>query len=126
MSHELEYHNASSPTRGAIYTEYALPGNSFACTCQIPSHPTPFGGSEIPFSTKKAARVNAARSAMQHLISQDLTEPDGSLKTKKKAKLGTAVRVESNGSGVRKSTTFSQKVNGRFDQQYMQLIELGV
>ena len=59
--------------------------------------------------------MNAARNAIQHLISQGLTDSDGSLKTKKKAKLGTAVKVESNGSGVRKSTTFSQKVNGRFD-----------
>lgn len=64
--------------------------------------------------------------AMQHIIAQGLTEPDGSLKTKKKAKLGTAVKVESNGSGVRKGVTFSQKVNGRFDQQFRHLIELDV
>lgn len=63
---------------------------------------------------------------MQHLIAQGLTEPDGSLKNKKKAKLGTGVKVESNGSGVRKSATFSQKVNGGFDQQCMHLIELGI
>lgn len=113
MKYRIEYHNASSPTKGPVYTEYVLAGNSFACICQIPSHPTHFGDREIAFPSKKAARVNAAREAMQHIIAQGLTEPDGSLKSKKKVKLGTAVKVEGNGSGAKKSTSYSQKVNGK-------------
>ena len=66
------------------------------------------------FTNKKAARTNAAREAMQYIIAQGLTNPDGSLKNnKKKAKLGTAIKVEGTDSGSKKSTTYSQKVNGR-------------
>lgn len=96
-----------------MYTEYALPGTFFACTCQIPSHPTPFGSSQIAFPNKKAARTNAAQEAMQYIIAQGLTDSNGSLKTKKKTKMGTSVKIEDNGSGGLKSMTSSQKVNGR-------------
>ena len=113
MSGETEFHNATSPLKGPVYTEYALPGASFACTCHIPSHPTPFGSSHIGFPNKKTARTNAAQEAMQHIIAQGLTESDGSLKTKKKTKTSTSVKVEGNGSGGLKSITSSQKVNGR-------------
>lgn len=106
----LEYHNSVSPTQGPIYQEYAV-GGSFACTCVIPGHPTPFGGTSTVFPNKKAARVNAAREAMEFLITAGLTEPDGSLKTKKKAKLGAAVRIEKDRLGVKKDTTFAQRVN---------------
>ena len=110
-----EFHNATSPSQGPVYTEYALPGTLFACTCQIPSHPTPFGSSHTAFPNKKAARANAAQEAMQHIISQGLTHSDGSLKTKKKAKVGTAIaiNVEDNASVGLKIMTSSQKVNGR-------------
>ena len=57
--------------------------------------------------------MNAAREAMEFLITAGLTEPDGSLKTKKKAKLGTAVRTEKDRLGVKKDTTFAQRVNGK-------------
>ena len=57
--------------------------------------------------------MNAAKEAMQHLIAQGLTNPDGSLKSKKKTKIGTAIKVEVNNLGTNKSTTYSQRVNGR-------------
>lgn len=106
----LEYHNSISPTQGPIYQEYAV-GASFACTCTIPGHPNPFGSTATVFPSKKAARMNAAREAMKFLITAGLTEPDGSLRTKKKAKLGTAVRIEKDRLGVKKDTTFAQRVN---------------
>ena len=107
-----EYHNSISPNLGPIFQEYAI-GMSFGCTCLIPGHPTPFGSASTPFPSKKAARANAAREAMQFLITAGLLEPDGSPKTKKKPKLGTAVRIEKTGLGVKKNATFAQKVNGK-------------
>lgn len=110
-----EYHSAVSPSQGPVYTEYILPGPTFACTCVIPSTVSSFGSQEIAFRSKKAARLNAAREAMQHLIAQGLTDSDGSLRGKKKAKLGTAIRIEANDLGARKNITYSQKVNGTPD-----------
>ena len=107
-----EYHNAVSPSQGPVYTEYILPGPTFACTCAIPGTATSFGSKEIAFQSKKAARINAAREAMQHLIAQGVRESDGSLKIKKKAKLGTAIKIEANDLGASKNTTYSQRVNG--------------
>ena len=49
---------------------------------------------------------------MQSLIEADLVEPDGSLKIKKKVKLGAAVKIENQGIGVTKNTTYAQRVNG--------------
>lgn len=106
-----EIHNATDPTTGPVYTEYAL-GLSFACTCTIPSHPSPFGSPTLAFSSKKAARANSAREAVLHLKSAGLTNPDGSAKTRKKVTLGTAVRIEGKGMEIQKGTTFAQKVNG--------------
>ena len=111
-----EYHKAISPSEGPLYQEYAI-GMSFGCTCQIPGYPTPFGSASTPFSSKKAARTNAAKEAMKFLITAGLTEPDGSPKPKKKLKLGTAVRIEKGGGlGVKKNATFCQKVNGKLQQ----------
>ena len=110
---ETEFHDATSPSQGPVYNEYILPGPLFACTCHIPSHPTPFGSSHVAFPNKKAARTNAAQEAMKHIIAQGLANSDGSLKAKKKAKISTAVKVEDNGIGQVKSTTSGQKVNGK-------------
>lgn len=107
-----EYHNAISPTQGPMYQDYAV-GSFFACTCVIPGYPTPFGGDTVTFPNKKSARRNAAREAMQFLITAGLTEPDGSLKAKKKkAKLSSAVKIEKDVFAVQKATTYSQRVNG--------------
>lgn len=101
--------------QGPIYTDYGV-GQSFACTCVIPDNSTEFGGKTTTFSSKKAARFNAAREAVQYLIEAGLVESDGSLKVaKKKVKLGTAVKVEKQGLGVKKNTTYAQRVNGTFN-----------
>lgn len=66
-----DYHTASMSR--PIYNEQTLVDSSFACTCTIPARPSsPFGSLLTPFPNKKAARTNAAREAMQFLISQDL------------------------------------------------------
>ncbi|KAL9615405.1 MAG: hypothetical protein Q9167_000234 [Letrouitia subvulpina] len=80
----LEYHNANGPTHhrsdgGAAYIEYAI-GPYFACTCTIPSHPSPFGSTSQPFPSKRAARSNAAKAAVEHLISTGDLNADGSIK----------------------------------------------
>lgn len=66
-----DYHTASMSR--PIYNEQTLVNSSFACTCTIPARPSsPFGSLLTPFPNKKAARTNAAREAMQFLISKDL------------------------------------------------------
>ena len=108
-----EYFAATSPTQGPTYTDYGV-GKLFACTCTIPNSEIVFGGTSNTFPSKKAAHANAAREAFQSLIEAGLVEPDGSLKAKKKAKVGTAVKIENQGIGVRKNTTYAQKANGKY------------
>jgi len=109
----LEYYNATSPNQGPMYTDFGV-GKLFACTCVVPGDSTAYGGTANAFPSKKAARTNAAREAMQTLITAGLVEQDGSLKAKKKVKLGTAVKIEEKGLGVKKNTTYAQRVNGSF------------
>ncbi|KAL8760058.1 MAG: hypothetical protein Q9199_000292 [Rusavskia elegans] len=120
----LEYHNAIDPkhiTPGSIYTVYAL-GLSFACTCTIPSinngssTPLVFGSPTDPFSNKKAARNNAAKAAVQHLISHGEINPDGSCKAKKKVKFsaGPTVKVEAKGIEVKKDASYANRVSSHF------------
>ncbi|KAL9604260.1 MAG: hypothetical protein Q9219_000658 [cf. Caloplaca sp. 3 TL-2023] len=113
----LEYHNATDPTHsssGPIYTEYAL-GLQFACTCTIPSCPSDtFGSSTVAFPNKKAARTNAAKEAIKHLVSIGEVNPDGSPKVRKKVKVGAGgptVRVEANGVEVKRDATYAARVN---------------
>lgn len=122
-AHQLtspEYYNAVDPTHatpGSIYTEYAL-GLSFACTCSIPSTdgssmPLVLGSPSTPFSNKKAARNNAAKAAVQHLISIGELNADGSCKAKKKVKLGggPTVKVEAKGIEVKKDASYANRVS---------------
>ncbi|KAL6713947.1 hypothetical protein ACLMJK_008441 [Lecanora helva] len=107
----LEYHNLSTPNLGPTYHDYAL-GSAYACTCTIPSLPErPFGSLTDAFPSKKAARGNAAKEAVEYLIESGELNEDGSTKGRKKAKLGTAVRVQGRGLVVQKDTTYAQKVN---------------
>lgn len=64
------------------------------------------------FSTKKAARVNAAKQAVEHLISEGELNPDGSTKARKKTGAGTAVRMEGKVLKVSRELSYAQKVNG--------------
>ncbi|MCJ1468621.1 hypothetical protein MMC07_007250 [Pseudocyphellaria aurata] len=95
---------------GPVYTEYAI-GVGFGCTCTIPLYPGSFGSASECFPTKKAARANAAEEAMKYLIQTGLTNPDGSVKSKQKAKLDTVVRVEDRKLEVKRDATYAQKVN---------------
>ncbi|KAL9029446.1 MAG: hypothetical protein Q9196_002321, partial [Gyalolechia fulgens] len=113
----LEYYNAVDPTHasaGPVYTEYAL-GHNFACTCTIPSSPSqPFGSSTEPFPNKKAARANAAKEAVQHLISIGELNADSGAKARKKVKVGAGgptVKVEASGVEVKKNATYAARVN---------------
>lgn len=106
------HYGAISDGSGPVYTEYDL-GGIFACTCTIPSYPDSFGSASASFPTKKAARANAAREAMKYLIDQGLTNPDGTLLSRKKVKLGTAVRVENKKLEVKRDATYAQRVNGK-------------
>lgn len=80
-----------------------------------------FGSSTVPFSTKKAARSNAAQEAVQRLIAEGKLKSDGSTLGNKKAKASTAprlsetaVRIEGTGLEVKKGTSYAQKVEGGF------------
>ena len=108
-----EYHNLSDPNRGLVYNDYAV-GSAYACECIIPSRPDqPFGSKTETFPSKKAARSNCAREAVEHLISEGQLNPDGSTKARKKTKLGAAVRIQDSGIEVKKGTSYVQKVQGK-------------
>lgn len=112
MSLPTAFHDGSAADiSGPLYMEYAI-GGGFACTCTIPSYPDAFGSASEVFPNKKAARANAARLAMNYLIDQGLVNPDGSAKARKKARLGTAVRVQGQQLEVKRDATYAQKVNG--------------
>ena len=113
LTYLVEYHNLIDPNLGPMYHYFAL-GSSYACVCTIPSLPDrPFGSSTTPFPNKKAAHANAAQEAVQHLISEGQLNPDGSTKSRKKVKLGTAVKLERKGLEVQKEASYAQKVNGQ-------------
>ena len=77
------------------------------------------------FSSKKAARVNAAKQAVEHLISEGELNPDGSTKARKKtmvgapvgAAVGAAVRMEGKGLKLKvsRNSSYAQKVNGKLE-----------
>lgn len=96
---------------GANFIEYAL-GSCFACTCTIPRHDAEFGSKTTPFPTKKAARNDAARQAVQYLIAQGLTNPDGTVKMLKKGSPGKVVNADGKALEVKMDATYAQKVNG--------------
>lgn len=78
---------------GANFVEYGL-GSAFACTCTIPGHNgVEFGSKTTGYTSKKAARNEAAKQAVQFLIAKGLTNPDGTVK-KKVTTPGKAVNVE--------------------------------
>ena len=98
-----------------MYEEYVL-GLFFACECTIPSRPNQLFGSKTEmFSTKKAARVNAAKQAVEYLISEGELNPDGSTKARKKIAAGAAVRMEGKGLKVSRDLSYAQKVNGKLE-----------
>ena len=106
-----EYHNVASPTVGPVYSDYAI-GGLFACECSIPGWEYPFGSKENGFTTKKAARSNAAKEAVEYLISECLLNADGTIKTRKKLKVGAAVRVQGKTLNVERSASYSQRITG--------------
>ena len=107
-----EYHNVRSQPEKPVYNDYVV-GSLFACECSVPGRTRPYGGKENGFPNKKAARSNAAKEAVEHLIAQGLLNNDGTLKAKKKMQAGAAVKVEGKALNVEKSATYSQKVTGK-------------
>ncbi|KAM0797845.1 hypothetical protein BDR22DRAFT_823917 [Usnea florida] len=110
----LEYHNSINPQEGPIYHDYSL-GSSYSSTCTIPYRPDQsFGSSAAPFPSKKAAHANSARLAVEFLIAEGQLNPDGSTKARKKAKLGTAVKIQGKGLEVKRESTYIQRVNDAY------------
>ena len=110
----VEYHMAPGSETGGVgpnFIEFAL-GSCFACTCTIPGHDAEFGSSTTPFPAKKAARNEAAKQAVQFLIAQGLTNPDGTVKIRKKGSPGQVVKADGKALGVNMDATYAQKVNG--------------
>ena len=75
--------------------------------------PLVLGSPTTPFSNKKAARNNAAKAAVQHLISIGELNADGNCKAKKKVKLGAGptVKVEAKGIEVKKDASYANRVS---------------
>ena len=97
-----------------MYAHYSL-GSSYSSTCTIPSRPDqPFGSSTALFPSKKTARANAARLAVEHLIDEGVLNPDGHPKARKKFKLGAAVSIKGSGLEVKRGSTYTQKVNDAY------------
>lgn len=97
---------------GPNFIEYAV-GPCFACTCTIPGHEgVEFGSNSKPFPTKKAARNEAAKQAVQFLIDQGLTNLDGTVKIRKKGIPGKVINAEGKALEVNMDATYVQKVNG--------------
>ena len=74
----------------------------------------PFGSSTVPFPSKKAARANAAKLAVEHLIANGELDPNGSPKARKKVKVGAAVQIKGKGLEVKRGSTYTQKVNDAY------------
>lgn len=109
-----EYHQSINPKQGPVYGDYSL-GSSYSSTCTIPGRTDqPFGSSDTPFPSKKAARANSARLAVEYLIAEGQLNLDGSIKARKKVKLGAAVRTQGKGLEVKRGSTYTQKVNDAY------------
>lgn len=119
---------------GPIFTEYSV-GTLFACTCLISLHPTPFGSESVVFTSKKAARMNAAREAMEFLISFGYATSDGKLgpnlkpeksstpAVSKRSKTGTKSGVSVDAIALvlnNIDAPFTQKVNGELSYRFPQ------
>ncbi|EUC45811.1 hypothetical protein COCMIDRAFT_36514 [Bipolaris oryzae ATCC 44560] len=82
----LEYQRATSGPQ-PTYNDYQS-GTQFACLLTLEGHPHPFGTLTSLFSSKKAARQDAARHAVEHfkaLGTWPQDTPIGGIKKKKKA-----------------------------------------
>ena len=66
------------------------------------------------FPSKKGARANAAKEAVEYLVDKGEVNADGTSKGRKKVKIGAAVRVQGEGLKVQRDTSFAQKVTGRY------------
>lgn len=101
-------------TGGPVFFEYTR-GIAFACTCQIPAHPNLFGSESNPvFPSRKAARSNAAKEALQFLIAQGLAPSDASFRKgrSKKAKMDAAAAMAAMEEDA--EATFAKKISGTF------------
>ncbi|KAL9128479.1 MAG: hypothetical protein Q9217_002857 [Psora testacea] len=107
-----EYHNSTyGGAQSPVYNYFSL-GSMFSATCTIPSHPDRiFGSQSTPFMKKKAAQGNAAKGAVELLISEGKLDEDGTVLSRKKNKLGTSIRLVGKTVEVKKHTTYGQRVN---------------
>ncbi|MCJ1476360.1 hypothetical protein MMC13_005026 [Lambiella insularis] len=112
----LEFSNATPTLPGPTFTDYAL-GTGFACECVISQRAVPFGGTDALFGSKKAAKMHAAREAVEFLIQEGHLEQDGNVKRRKKAKLGLGVKGVERGedagvaAGAEGEKSWGQRVN---------------
>lgn len=117
---ETDHHSPTlATTGGPVFLEYTR-GNAFACTCQIPAHPNLFGSESNPvFPSKKAARSNAAKEALQFLIAQGLASSDASSRKgrSKRAKMDAAAAMAEGA-----EATFAKKVNGTFKKFFFKAV----
>ncbi len=86
-----------------------------------------FGSKTEPFPNKKTARANAAKQAVQFLIAEGLTNPDGTSKARKKGTPGNpgkTIKVEGKALEVKMDASYAQKVNGMSKKKFSILLFL--
>ncbi|MCJ1378906.1 hypothetical protein MMC17_002005 [Xylographa soralifera] len=99
----LEFSALNPDQPAPTFTDFAS-GNAFACECRVVQREgAPFGGADVLFASKKAAKAHAAREAVQFLIRSGELEADGSVRKKRKKVGGGAVRAEEEGRQGEKS-----------------------
>lgn len=112
LTHVAEFQRSISGPQ-PTYTDYQS-GTRFACLLTLEDHPEPFGSLASLFSTKKAARQDAARHAIEHFQSVG-TWPDdataiGGIKKKKKPQQPPPPASTDDMLSSPSSTSFAQQV----------------
>lgn len=109
----LEYANATGSPQ-PIYQEFAV-GIQFACELEISQGPDePFGSKRKAFGSKKAARSNAAKEAIEWLRANNYMDDNGPPK-RKKAKNPTMILNSDEASSSGKAEgemSYAQQVTG--------------
>ena len=89
------HHPSLSVPTFTDFADFAHGAAAFACECRLPQRPgRPFGGADVLFASKKAAKAHAAREAVRFLIGEGELAADGSVKGRKTKKGGGMVRAE--------------------------------
>ncbi|MCJ1436814.1 hypothetical protein MMC27_006196 [Xylographa pallens] len=90
----LEFSARHPALPAPTFTDFAV-GAAFACECRVAQRPgVPFGGADVLFASKKAAKAHAAREAVQFLERSGALDAEGGGRRKRAKVGGGAVKAE--------------------------------